>query len=48
MVLVLRRKKLINTHNTKQKRRFPQHQETPTIFSIQNSVLRRKVQEYDI
>ena len=44
--LVVRRRKLINTHNTKQKYRFPQHQETPKITD-RVQYLHRKVQEYD-
>ena len=41
--LVTRRRKLINTHNTKQKCRFPQHQESPKIkYWVQYSIEKYK------
>ena len=41
--LMTQRRKLINTHNTKQKPRFPQHQEAPKIkYRVQCSIEKYK------
>ena len=41
--LMMQRRKLINTHNTKQKPRFPQHQEAPKIkYRVQCSIEKYK------
>ena len=41
--LMMQRRKLINTHNTKQKPRFPRHQEAPKIkYRVQCSIEKYK------